>query len=149
MFQPRTILHPTDLSASSQYALQIAVDLARQNQGRLVLLHVAPTPGPEQISFAEASSELQPEGYHRRILAEMHAVLDPLVSGVRTEFRVSEGIAATEIDRVAGELRCDLIVIGSRGSHGLASLFFGGVSEHVVRHSPCPVLVARQPSPGR
>jgi nucleotide-binding universal stress UspA family protein len=146
MFQPRIILHPTDLSDCSRYALQIAVDLVRQNQGRLVVLHVASTPGPEQISYAEASSELQPEGYHRRILGEMHEVVDPVLNGLSAEYKVSEGDPASEIDRVAGDIHADLIVIGSHGPRGLAHLFFGSISEHVVRHSPCPVLIARQRS---
>jgi hypothetical protein len=35
----RTILHPTDFSTSSQYALEMACMLAREQKARLVLLH--------------------------------------------------------------------------------------------------------------
>ena len=44
---------------------------------------------------------------------------------------------------LAEELGADLIVIGSRGLSGMKRLVMGSVSESVVRHAPCPVLVMR------
>ena len=49
MFRPQLILHPTDYSESSSYALQIAADLARQLQAKILILHVAETLGPENV----------------------------------------------------------------------------------------------------
>ena len=40
----------------------------------------------------------------------------------------------------------DLIVLGSHGRHGVNRSIFGSVSDHVVRHAPCPVVVVRGPS---
>lgn len=37
----------------------------------------------------------------------------------------------------------DLLVVGSRGHGGFAGMVLGSVSEHVVAHSPCPVVVVR------
>jgi nucleotide-binding universal stress UspA family protein len=44
---------------------------------------------------------------------------------------------------LAEELGADLIVIGSRGLGGMKRLLMGSVSESVVRHAHCPVLVVR------
>jgi nucleotide-binding universal stress UspA family protein len=47
--------------------------------------------------------------------------------------------------RIAEEIHADAIVVGSHGRTGLERLFLGSVSEHVVRHAHCPVLVVREP----
>ena len=67
------------------------------------------------------------------------------------EKRTEVGDVAGTICRVAEEVGVDVIVVGSHGRTGLQRLFLGSVSEHVVRHAPCPVLVVReghhQPAP--
>ena len=37
----------------------------------------------------------------------------------------------------------DLLVVGSRGHGGFTGMLLGSVSEHVVAHAQCPVLVIR------
>jgi nucleotide-binding universal stress UspA family protein len=49
-----------------------------------------------------------------------------------------------EIVALAEELGADLIVMGSRGLGGVRRALMGSVSDSVVRHAHCPVLVVRQ-----
>ena len=51
---------------------------------------------------------------------------------------------ALEIVALAEELGADLIVMGSRGLGGVRRALMGSVSDSVVRHAHCPVLVVRQ-----
>ena len=43
------------------------------------------------------------------------------------------------------DLTYDLVAVGSHGRTGLGRLLLGSVAEQLVRHAPCPVLVARKP----
>jgi nucleotide-binding universal stress UspA family protein len=65
----------------------------------------------------------------------------------QTHLRVDSqgsGTEAQHITGVAEELGADLIVVGSRGLGGLKRALMGSVSESVVRHAHCPVLVVRR-----
>ena len=66
-----------------------------------------------------------------------------MLTGVPVEQLIEEGDPADTICRVAERLGVGAIVVGSHGRTGLRRLFLGSVSEHVVRHAPCPVLVVR------
>jgi nucleotide-binding universal stress UspA family protein len=59
--------------------------------------------------------------------------------------RIEVGDVAQTVVRVAEDLGVDAIVVASHGRTGLERLFLGSVSEHIVRHAHCPVLVVREP----
>ena len=61
------------------------------------------------------------------------------------EPRVSEGEPAREILRVAKEQLSDLIVVGAKGSTPLGRILLGSTAEFVLNHSPCSVLLIRNP----
>ncbi len=54
-----------------------------------------------------------------------------------------------EIVKLGEELEAGLIVVGSRGLGGLSRALMGSVSDAVVRHAHCPVLVVRKGGPAR
>jgi nucleotide-binding universal stress UspA family protein len=147
MFQPKVILHPTDFSESSKYAYQIALDLARQHEGTLLVLHVVQTLGPENVTHGEAATQLEPESYQKRILDDLRKQVPPPGAGVTLQYLVAEGDPATAIEQVGREHRCDLIVMGTHGHTGLTRLLMGSTAEKVVRIASCPVLTSRMPTP--
>jgi nucleotide-binding universal stress UspA family protein len=63
------------------------------------------------------------------------------------ERRLEEGLAVTEVLRVAQEVNADLIVMGTHGRTGLARLLMGSVAEQVLRKALCPVLTVKTPFP--
>ena len=54
---------------------------------------------------------------------------------------------AGEILRVAGELGCDVIVLGTHGRTGLGRVLLGSVAEQLLRKARCPVLTVKLPPP--
>ena len=74
-----------------------------------------------------------------------HVKLLPLAPPYPEVLGQREERPAEEIVTLAGEIGADLIVLGSRGREGIRTALTGSVSDRVVRHAPCPVLVVRSP----
>ena len=135
MLSIQTILHPTDFSECSGHALQLACSLARDHGARLIVLHVMPVPLVQEKRL-----------YREEMTSELNRLGAPEAQ-VRVEHRLEEGDAATQILRVAQEMGCDLIVLGTHGRTGLGRLLMGSVAEQVLRTASCPVLTVRTPFP--
>jgi nucleotide-binding universal stress UspA family protein len=56
---------------------------------------------------------------------------------------LQEGDAAQRIMETANEVKCGLVLIGSRGRGGFKELLLGSVSHKVTNHADCPVLIAK------
>lgn len=141
MWTIKTILHPTDFSKPSEYALQLACALARDYHARLVVLHVAL---PPVVIYGEGVIPVEPQGYWDQLRAQLQRVVSS-VSDLPVESRLIEGEPAVEILRLAAELPSDLIVLGTHGRTGLSRLLMGSVAEQVVRKAACPVLTVKMP----
>jgi nucleotide-binding universal stress UspA family protein len=143
MLPVRTILHPTDFSEQSRYALRTTCALARDSGARVVILHVAQ---PPTFAYAEGVIPPEPEEHLEEARAQLlqFDVPDPRV---RAERRLEEGDPVTAILRVAREVGADLIVMGTHGRRGLGRLLLGSVAELVVRRAACPVLTVKTPVP--
>ncbi len=131
------ILVPVDLSPASLQQIPRAMELAEVFRARITVLHVIEL--LESISEEELSRELLQDIW--RQIKEHHPDLHPSASfGLRVVRRYD---AAPGILDVAEESGVDLLVMGSRGRHGLLKALLGSVTEQVLRATPCPVLVFR------
>jgi nucleotide-binding universal stress UspA family protein len=140
MLPIRTILHPTDFSEHSDPAFWLACSVARDYGARLVVLHVVPPP----VFHGEVVARRQPDGYHTDLEKQLQE-FRPREPGIPVERRVEDGDPAAAILRVAQEVPCDLIVMGTHGRTGLGRLLMGSVAEQVMRRAPCPVLTVKLP----
>lgn len=146
----KTILVPTDFSEYAAYAYQWALGLAAVGKAKVILFHA--TPPIPALAFPESVYYPDLAKLERDMIADAEKQLTEFaakkgMSAVPVETRVSMGEAVWEICKVAEETHADLIVMGSHGRTGLSHVFLGSVAERVVRHAPCPVLVARLPKP--
>jgi nucleotide-binding universal stress UspA family protein len=145
----KTIVVPTDFSEYAEHAFQWALAMAADWNAKIVLLHAAPRlylAYPESIYLVDLAKMEQ------EIIADAEKRLGELAAqkGTKTvtvETRVVLGDPVWEICQAAEQEQADLIVMGSHGRTGLSHVLLGSVAERVVRHAPCPVLVARLPRP--
>jgi len=54
-------------------------------------------------------------------------------------------ILGDKVAALAGEIKADLLVMGTHGRSGIEHLLIGSVAERVVRKAPCPVLTVKKP----
>jgi nucleotide-binding universal stress UspA family protein len=143
---PTRILLATDGSEEAELAALRAVDLADATDSELHVAHVGVVP----IFLKSYPGTL---GYERRLYEQIEEVSRELLrkeswrvkaagsTVAGTHLRMGE--VALEIVALAEELQADLIVMGSRGLGGVRRALMGSVSDSVVRHAHCPVLVVR------
>ena len=142
MLPIKTILHPTDFSKPSEYALRFACALARDYKARLLLLHVVEPP----VYYGELGMTVPlPADFHEGLQNRL-SHLAPADCGIPVQTMLVEGNAAREIRRVAEEEHCSLVVLGTHGRTGLSRVLLGSVAEDVVRHSRVPVLTLKTPA---
>lgn len=128
-----------DSSADSVRALRWALQEATLRDAELELVHAFPTP---EIVALPAIVTL-PTNDELRLGAE-EIIEDALAEvGGPGEVTVSTTVRAGGSARVLCEAAegADLLVVGARGLGGFRGLLLGSVSQQVVAHSPCPVLV--------
>ncbi|HEV3204968.1 MAG TPA: universal stress protein [Gemmataceae bacterium] len=145
MLPIHTILHPTDFSKASEFALQMASALARDYGARLVVLHVAQVP---TMIYSEGIIPPDPEMFYQQEKDQLQR-LQIKSANVRAERRFEKGDPDTTILDVAQEIKADMIVMGTHGRRGLTRVLMGSVAEQVVRRATCPVLTVRIPVPER
>jgi len=74
-------------------------------------------------------------------MEDTKGALRPLAKDAPIDERIETGDPAGAICLAARDLGVDLVVVGSHGKGFMSRVVLGSVSEHVVRHAPCPVLV--------
>jgi nucleotide-binding universal stress UspA family protein len=149
-----TIVVATDLSGSSEAALEYARKLAAAYGARIVLAH-----GIDPVEYAQLDSI--PGQVLSALTGEARAVLDKLSSdlmreGIHSHSEIRQGAVAQMLLDVARQFDAGLIVIGTKGMEGAGPVIVGAIAEQLVRLAPCPVLAvaadwnagAFRPTPG-
>lgn len=140
----RHLLYATDFSRASRPAFAKALDMAKQDRARLVVLHVLVPPSPflgDELPASYVDLAVRARREVERRLAAL--VAQARKARIRVEAQVTEGVPAEEILRAARRRRADLIVIGTHGRTGLGRIFMGSVAERVLQRATTPVLTVR------
>ncbi len=152
MFNPKTILVPTDFSECddqcSIMAVKQAVGIAAQYGSKLILLHVISQDLYKKPLFALDGEKI--EDLKHRMADQAEKELTEIAkrfihdSIIEPSLKVRQGVPYDEILKEAKQSGADLIVISSRGQSLLKEFFYGSTTEKVVRRAECTVMVARK-----
>ena len=141
------VLIATDGSSVSSEAARRGTTLLGRPETITLMTVVSEIPGDDAGGFE--GSVYSPEEQEVEWNAEMKEASEELartaqaLTGAEIMKRVEVGDVPSTICRIAEEVGADVIVVGSHGRSGIKRFFLGSVSEHVVLHAPCPVLVVR------
>jgi nucleotide-binding universal stress UspA family protein len=140
----KRILVPVDGSATSNKALGAALQMARENGGQVLLVHVMDE--LVDLSGFEPADEVLKIWQARAAKGLHEAVSAAKAAGVAAEHQLIEEPGQRLGDLVAKAARAwnaDLIVLGTHGRRGLGRLLLGSGAEQIIRLSPVPALVVR------
>jgi nucleotide-binding universal stress UspA family protein len=139
----KRIVVGVDGSAESAAALEWAVDEARRRGATVEVVHSWHLPTYD----ATLPITLEPGPFEEGARLTLDRALDdvtPADGAPKIESRLLCGPAGPElVDAAKG---ADLLVVGSRGHGGFVGMLLGSVSQYVLHHAPCPVVVIHQPA---
>ena len=158
------ILVAIDRSPANQDVFKEALSIAKATKANLILLHVLsgeeegspimslyPTVGDHYLHLDPQIQHSAHELYHRQwkaFEAEGLKILrffakEAIAAGVQTEFSQITGHPSSTICEFAKSCHADVIFMGRRGYSGWQEMFLGSVSNYVVHHAPCSVLLVK------
>lgn len=139
----KNILVATDGSEYGNAAVNEALKHAKKYGGALKIVHAINV----MANFQEESPVFIPqliEDITRKVKSDLEALkVRAEKEGVSAEIFVKEDEPYRAIVDLAGELKSDVIVLGSHGRTGMQRLLMGSVTERVIGHANCAVLVVK------
>jgi len=154
------IFIPTDFSAHAAAALQLSIEFVKKNGGTLHLAHGF-SPGDELIAdmaapFQGVPGSMSAEQVNSFIQDRVQSIKENLATlkketeakGVTVETHLLEVGNMEGISEKADSLDCQLVVMGSKGAHGLGEKLIGSNAQRFIRYSKIPVLVCKSERQG-
>lgn len=139
------ILAAVDGSPEADAAASVAAEISAATGSELHVVFALPTDPVAPFPFTREEWEMQNERARhaaRQFVDEKASEFE--AAGITLkDAHLALGEPQKEVVKLGEELEAGLIVVGSRGLGGLARALTGSVSEAVVRHAHCPVLVVR------
>jgi nucleotide-binding universal stress UspA family protein len=148
-----TVMVSIDGSAGTIAAIQLAAREARYRDCPLVAVtsysgeNARPASAAVPALPAAAASQFMPAAEEAEAETMLRDAVDEALGeeAIKVERRVVRGLAGRRFVEAARDAHAELIVLAARGS---MSFLLGAVSQYVLRHAPCPVLVVPDGSSG-
>ena len=145
-FPFRRILSPVDFDDNSLAALEVAAQMARQDDGTVLLFHVvpmvvAPTGMPVYVDIYKGQEELAKEKLRQIAAKRLH--------GIKYELLTHLGEPAAAIIRTAKRSAVDVIVMATHGRRGFSRVMLGSIAEWFFVRPPVPCSASAAENPTR
>lgn len=143
MLTYKNILIAVDGSHEAEWAFNKAVEVAKRNNAKLIITNVI-----------DSRTYTSYEVYDVQFTEKSKQFAEELLRGYK-DFAQKEGVEDVETllefgspkaiipKKIAQEVNADLVICGTSGLNAVERFIVGSVSEAIVRHSPCDVLVVR------
>jgi nucleotide-binding universal stress UspA family protein len=139
----RTVLLATDLTLASNEATDQAIEIATSLHARLLIVHVIGDGAEGAGTRVPSEAELRMDQRRSKRESPLLAIVERTKTrGGTAAFLLWSGEPGPSIVAAAQAEEADLIVVGTRGLDEAGQYLLGSVSNYVVYHSNCPVLVA-------
>lgn len=155
----KNILVALDYSTTSPAVFAEALEMATSMEGRLMLLHVLSNTdeqAPRALVYPSLSYypvidnpfwhdyRQRWEAFEKENLEWLKGLSNQAIAqGIPTEFTQVYGTPSSSICELAKTWGAEVILMGSHGRRGLSELLLGSVSNDVMHHAPCSVLIVR------
>lgn len=135
-----TIIVPTDFSNNAANALDFAIEIAKKNESKIVVVHTN--------HYDMAASSIPPELEAQQFIQlqkttkeKLEAIQKEVVSkGVECKSALEIGPLSDVLDEIATRKRAKLIVMGTQGASGLQETFLGSNTGHAINNTKTPIL---------
>ena len=141
----KKILAPIDFSEYSMEALRGAMELAKDLDGELHIVHVVAPHFALLDKMREQARETLMVEEAEEELARIRK--DDCGNSAKVVTQVMVGPPVPKLVEYATQQQIDLILLATHGRTGIEHLMIGSVAEKLVRYAPCSVLVFRRRKP--
>ena len=134
------LLVAIDGSESAKKAFEKSIYLAQKCNSKIDLVHVVQCElGGDSATTFELIDELKTKA--QKMLEEYK--IEAAKNNIPIQIMVTQGDPAKVIIELAKAKSYDLIIMGTRGRTAFQELLIGSVSQKVMHHASCPVMVVR------
>lgn len=137
----KTILVPTDFSMNAENALHYAINLAKKEKSKIILLHTYLIDYPVSYTSVDLIEKQKKDALeHSDQLLEKEAMKIIYAGEIDYERISEENSTIDAILKVIKEREIDLVIMGTKGESNLANVIFGSTTAAVIEKAPCTVI---------
>ena len=146
---PKRILCPIDFTDNCLRAARAAVEVAKETQAQLDLIHVMPTPRNHSgfdgyVTIHTELSQVNQEHYRRNAEIQFEALLPKLALGnLQVATHIEYGEISDCINTFAQDNKSDLIVIGASSHSTIEKLFLGSTVRYILHDTKIDTLIIK------